>query len=87
MKVLLAVDEPHARPLADGLEREGVHVTMVLEAAALTLTADDDALYYEGERVARALADCDAVMLEVSRTTLNASVVAMCDRNAVRIIP
>ena len=87
MKVLLAVDEPHARPLADGLEREGVHVTMVLEAAALALTADDDALYYEGERVARALADCDAVMLEVSRTTLNASVVAMCDRNAVRIIP
>ena len=41
MKVLLAVDEPHARPLADGLEREGVHVTMVLEAAALALTADD----------------------------------------------
>ena len=87
MRVVLAVDEPHAAALAEGLDREGVEVTAILPAAALALTADDAALYYEGERVARALAGCDAVVLGVSRTTLDAAVVAMCDRSAVRIIP
>jgi len=87
VRALIAVDEPHGTALVDGLEREGVTVVAVVAASALALLADDGALGSDGERVARALAESDVVVLEVTRATLNASVVGLCDRRAVRIVP
>ncbi len=87
MNVIVAVDAPYDRVLAEGLEREGLSVTAVVAASALSLSAADDALGVEGEQLARALRDADAVVLETSRATLTTSVVAMCDRHAVRILP
>jgi len=84
--VLVAVDEPHGSDLARGLEAEGVAVIAVVAASALALATADGALV-DSEGIAGALADADAVVLEVARATLDASVVAACDRRAVRIVP
>ncbi|MCR2764660.1 P-loop NTPase [Microbacterium sp. zg.B48] len=87
MRVIVAVDEPHGSALADGLEHERVEVVAVVAASALSLAAEDGARGTEGERVAGALAEADVVVLEVSRASLTAACVALCDRNAVRIAP
>ncbi|HWM17181.1 MAG TPA: P-loop NTPase [Microbacterium sp.] len=87
MRALIAVDGPPGSALVDGLEREGVTVVAAVAASALALLADDAALGSDGERAARALAESDVVVLQTSRATLNASVVALCDRRAVRIVP
>ena len=48
---------------------------------------DDDRRVRGSDDVGGALAVADAVVLEASRATVNAAVVAACDRRAVRIVP
>lgn len=86
MRVVVAVDEPHGSDLAQGLEAEGVAVVAVVGATALVMASRGGTLA-ESDGVADALSDADAVVLEVTRATLDASVVAACDRRAVRIVP
>ena len=81
----MAVDEPHGSDLAHGLETEGITVVAVVAASALAQAADEDGL--GSEAIAGALAGADVVVLEASRATLSAAVVALCDRRAVRILP
>ncbi len=57
----------------------------VVSASALALAADGGARRSDG--LEGRLADADAVVLEITRSTLDASVVAACDRRAVRIVP
>ena len=83
MRVLVAVDEPHGSDLARGLESEGVAVVAVVGASALALAAATPG----SDGVADVLADADAVVLEITRATIDAAVVAACDRRAVRIVP
>ncbi|SFR99597.1 MinD-like ATPase involved in chromosome partitioning or flagellar assembly [Microbacterium sp. cf046] len=85
MRVLVAVDEPHGADLAAGLEAEGLYVVGVVPASALASAVDRAP--QGADEAARVLADADAVVLESSRATLSASVVAVCDRRAVRIVP
>ncbi|MET0829243.1 MAG: P-loop NTPase [Microbacterium sp.] len=85
MRVLIAVGEPHGSDLAHGLEAEGIAVVAVVAASALALAAEDGEPGSEG--VMGALAAADVVVLETSRSTLSAAVVALCDRRAVRIVP
>ncbi len=94
MRVIVAVDEPHGSDLADGLESEGIAVLAVVAASALAAAVDDDTPGLDDDRRVRgsddvggALAVADAVVLEASRATVNAAVVAACDRRAVRIVP
>ena len=87
MRVLIAVDEPHGSALAEGLEQDGIAVVAVVAASALAVAAEDAALGADAERIAQALAEADAVVLEATRATLTAAVVALCDRSAVRITP
>ena len=93
VRVIVAVDEPHGSDLAEGLEAEGLVVVAVVAASALVFAVSDDEIDAGNRRVrgsddiAAALAEADAVVLEASRTTLSAAVVAVCDRRAVRIVP
>lgn len=93
MRVIVAVDEPHGSDLAEGLEAEGLVVVAVVAASALVFAVSDDEIdagdrHVRGsEDIAAALAEADAVVLEASRTTVSAAVVAACDRRAVRIVP
>ena len=94
MRVIVAVDEPHGSDLAEGLESEGIAVLAVVAASALAAAVDDDTPGLDDDRRVRgsddvggALAVADAVVLEASRATVNAAVVAACDRRAVRIVP
>ena len=85
MRVLVAVDAGAA--LSEGLRREGLEVVATVEASALSLLADDGMLGAAGERMLRAVADADAVVLEITRETVATSVVALCDRASTRIVP
>ena len=93
MRVIIAVDEPHGSHLAEGLEAEGLIVVAVVAASALVSAVSDgeigpgDRRVRGSEGIDDALADADAVVLEASRTTVSAAVVAECDRRAVRIVP
>ncbi|GAA2984631.1 MinD-like ATPase involved in chromosome partitioning or flagellar assembly [Microbacterium terrae] len=83
--MLVAVDAGDT--IAEGLRRAGHEVVDVVPATALALAAGDAALGDDGARVLRAVADADAVVLEVARTTLDAGVVALCDRAGTRVVP
>jgi MinD-like ATPase involved in chromosome partitioning or flagellar assembly len=85
VRVLLAVDAGAA--LAEGLRREEVDVVGVVEASALSLAAQDRMLGDDAEAVLRAVAEADAVVIEVSRNTMSPTVVALCDRAGTRIVP
>lgn len=85
MKILVAVD--HGAVLADGLRREGLEVVAQVEASALSLAAGDRMPGTDAEAVLRAVADADAVVLEVARDTVTDSLVALCDRAGTRIVP
>jgi MinD-like ATPase involved in chromosome partitioning or flagellar assembly len=85
MKVVVAADV--RTDLPRGLVREGHDVLTAVAASALLLAAEDQVLGAEGERLLRALADADAVVLEVTRDSLTADVVALCDRAGTRIVP
>lgn len=85
MKVVIALDDGGLA--ASGLRREGIDVVAEVEASALGLAAEDGMLGAGAESLLRALADADAVVVEVSRTTMSRSVVALCDRAGTRIVP
>jgi len=85
VRLLVAVDGGEA--LADGLRREGHEVLAVVEASALSRAAGDRMPGADAEAVLRAVADADAVVLEVARESVTTAVVALCDRAATRILP
>jgi len=85
VRLLIAVDGRSG--LAGDLAREGHEVLAVVAASALSLAAQDAALGADAEHVLRAVAEADAVVLEVSRASLTADVVALCDRAGTRILP
>ncbi|WP_243076929.1 hypothetical protein [Microbacterium sp. SS28] len=87
MTIVLAVDEPHARVLEAGLEREGIAVVTTIAASALAAVAADEARGIEAERTLHALAAAETVVLQADRTSLTAGAVSMCDRAGVRIVP
>jgi len=84
MRILVAVDEPWSRPLVSGLEREGIEVAAVVGASALSLAAAEPA---DTGSIVDLLHDVDVAVLQASRDTLTADVVALCDRRGVRIAP
>ncbi|WP_127472777.1 AAA family ATPase [Microbacterium sulfonylureivorans] len=85
MKLLLAVADGAA--LADGLHREGQEIVAVVEASALAYAAHEMMPDADAQAVLRAVADADAVVLDVSRETVTTAVVALCDRAGTRIVP
>ncbi|MCW3493804.1 AAA family ATPase [Microbacterium sp. SSM24] len=85
MTLLVAVDD--GGMLAEALRREGHQVVATSEVASLAAAADDLLLGPDAATLLRAVADADAVVLEIRRDTLTAAVVAACDRAATRIIP
>ncbi|WP_019182241.1 AAA family ATPase [Microbacterium yannicii] len=85
MKVLVALDG--AAVLAAGLEREGVDVIAVVAASALVTAAEDRMLGDDAESVLRAVAEADALVIDVARDTMSPTVVALCDRAGTRIVP
>lgn len=87
MKVVVAADAPHDAALVADLRAEGVQVLAVVPARAPALAAADAMLGSEAETLARALAEADALILDVARDSVSAAVVAACDRAGVRIVP
>lgn len=85
MRLVVAVSDGDR--LSEGLRREGHDVVAVVAASALALAAGDTMLGADAEAVLRAIADADAVVLEVGRDTITTSVVALCDRAGTRIVP
>jgi len=85
VRVVVAVDD--AGPLLDGLRREGIDVIAQVAASAPALAAADGMLGADAEAILRALADADALVVEVSRATMSPTVVALCDRAGTRIVP
>jgi MinD-like ATPase involved in chromosome partitioning or flagellar assembly len=85
VKVVVAVDQ--ADLLVDGLRREGIDVIAQVAASAPALAAADGMLGAEAETMLRALADADALVVEVSRATMSPTVVALCDRAGTRVVP
>lgn len=85
MNVVVALDDGGL--VAAGLRREGIEVVAEVEASALALAAEDGMLGADAESLLRALAGADAVVVEVSRTTMSRSAVALCDRAGTRIVP
>jgi len=83
VKAVVAVDDADA--LVAGLAREGVDVIARFAASApAAATAEGTP---ETEVLLRALADADALVLEVGRASLSPTVVALCDRAGTRIVP
>ena len=85
MKVVVAVDA--AAALVDGLRREGIDVIAHVAADGPALAATDGMLGQDAEAVLRALADADALVVAVSRSTMSPTVVALCDRAGTRVVP
>ncbi|KAA9111193.1 AAA family ATPase [Microbacterium rhizomatis] len=91
MRVLVAVDGPRGEVLADGLARERVDVLATVPASALAHAAA--AVTRDADRVASSstvvphVAEADAIVLHVTRHSLTADVVALCDRLGARILP
>ncbi|MBU4464880.1 MAG: P-loop NTPase [Actinobacteria bacterium] len=84
---MVVADEPRAGVLAHGLVQEGFDVVAVVSATTLADTAADALLGAEAEGVRRALDQARFVVLQATRATLNAPVVALCDRLGTRIAP
>jgi MinD-like ATPase involved in chromosome partitioning or flagellar assembly len=85
VKVVVAVDA--AAALVDGLRREGIDVIAHVAADGPALAATDGMLGQDAEAVLRALADADALLVAVSRSTMSPTVVALCDRAGTRVVP
>lgn len=85
--VVVAVGGPGGRALADDLAREGVGVLAVVPATALADLAADALLGEESAVVQEHLERAHVVLLETTRDTLDARVVALCDRVGTRIVP
>jgi MinD-like ATPase involved in chromosome partitioning or flagellar assembly len=87
MNVVVALEGARATSVAAGLEREGVVVPAVIAPDAIAAAAADDVPGDAADLVVRALVESDAVVLGVSRSSLTASAVALCDRAGARIVP
>lgn len=87
MRVVVAVDGARRAALVEGLDRAGLDVLAGVEASAPALAASDGLFGAEASHVTRALMDADALVLEVTRESVSAAVVAACDRGGVRIVP
>lgn len=87
MNVVVAINEPRGTTVAAGLEQERIVVTAVVAASALAIAAEGGMPGGDDEHLSRALAQAEAIVLDASRSTLTAGVVAMCDRRAIRILP
>lgn len=87
MKIVVAVDFPRGDSIAAGLRREGMDVLAVVEASAPARAAVDGLLGDDAERVVRALAEAEVLVLEVNRESATTAVVSACDRAGVRIVP
>ncbi|GAA5039214.1 CpaE family protein [Microbacterium fluvii] len=85
--VVVAVDAPVGQGIAAGLTRAGVVVLAVVPSTAIAAMADDELRGDEADLVADALAQADAVVLQVGRAALTAGAVRLCDRRGVRIVP
>lgn len=87
MKFVVAVDEPRAAFLAGELAREGQEVLAVVAASALSALSGDSMLGDDAHELVAALTDADVVVLEVTRRSLTAAAVSLCDRVGARILP
>jgi MinD-like ATPase involved in chromosome partitioning or flagellar assembly len=85
VKAVVAADETAG--LVEGLRREGIEVIAAHPASAPQRAASDGMPPAAAEALLRALADADALVLEVARETLSPTVVALCDRAGTRIVP
>lgn len=87
MNVVVAVDGAHGRRIASGLEEEGVGVRGVVPAASPALAVGEQRLGADPDSVVALLREADALILEVSRSSVSPALVAWCDRSGVRIVP
>lgn len=87
MRIVVAMDAPQRDVIAAALAAEGVEVLAVVAAADPAHASHDAMLGAQAAALAVALDDADALVLEVSRTSLTAGLVARCDRSGVRIVP
>lgn len=85
MKVVVAVDGRRGAILADGLGREGFTIVAVVAASALADLAADTR--FGTDTAAQSFAEADVVVLEITRATLTAGAVYLCDRRGLRIVP
>jgi MinD-like ATPase involved in chromosome partitioning or flagellar assembly len=85
--VIVAVDGPDGGALAADLAREGVQVVALVAGSALAGLAADALLGSDSATMQHHLERAAVVLLDVSRDTLDARVVALCDRLGVRIVP
>lgn len=82
MTTLVAADEPHGSRLAAELAECGVDVVALVRPGDMLAAATD-----ASSRVWDALRDADTIVLHATRAVLVPEVIAMCDRNGVRIVP
>lgn len=82
MSVLVAADEPHGSRIAATLADEDIDVVALVRSADLV-----DAVRDASSPVWDALRSADTVVMHATRAVLVPEVVAMCDRNASRILP
>lgn len=91
MKVVVAVDEPRGSEIAAGLEREGIEVVAVMPATTVADMADAAAQGAPTHRRERpqiaGFAQAELAVLEVTRESLTAVGVALCDTFGIRIMP
>ena len=85
--VVLAVDGADGRVLADDLAREGVGILALIPAASLADLSADALLGADSAALQSRLERAQVVLLDASRDTLDARVVALCDRLGIRIVP
>jgi MinD-like ATPase involved in chromosome partitioning or flagellar assembly len=92
MRVVVAVDEPRAGAIAEGLRREGIDVVGTIPApalqdAAVASSRRDPARRTVGAPDAELIAAADVIVLHATRRTLTAEAVALCDGFGARIVP
>lgn len=87
MRIVVAVDGPRGRALAQALEREGVEVLAVVASDRLAAAAGDRMPQGDDDRVIAALGLAEAIVLETHRGSLTAGLVGVCDRRGIRIAP
>jgi MinD-like ATPase involved in chromosome partitioning or flagellar assembly len=85
--VVVAVDGADGRALADDLAREGIGILALIPAASLADLSADALLGADSAALQSRLERAQVVLLDASRATLDARVVALCDRLGIRIVP
>ena len=85
--VVVAVDGADGRALADDLAREGVGILALIPAASLADLSADALLGADSTALQSRLEHAQVILLDASRDTLDARVVALCDRLGIRIVP